>query len=80
MPRRSQSRGPNARSEVLVNNAGGGRPYNLDAPLDSAAWDEAIDLNFTAARRLAESALPAMRRSRWGRINHDHRRARAEGG
>jgi 3-oxoacyl-[acyl-carrier protein] reductase len=54
--------------EVLVNNAGGGRPYNLDAPLDSAAWDEAIDLNFTAARRLAESALPAMRRSRWGRI------------
>jgi 3-oxoacyl-[acyl-carrier protein] reductase len=54
--------------EVLVNNAGGGRPYNLDAPLESAAWDEAIDLNFTAARRLAESALPAMRRSRWGRI------------
>jgi 3-oxoacyl-[acyl-carrier protein] reductase len=54
--------------EVLVNNAGGRRPYNLDAPLDSAAWDEAINLNFTAARRLAESALPAMRRSRWGRI------------
>ena len=54
--------------EVLVNNAGGGRPYALDAPLDAAAWDEAIGLNFTAARSLAEAALPAMRRARWGRI------------
>jgi 3-oxoacyl-[acyl-carrier protein] reductase len=54
--------------EVLVNNAGGGRPYNLDAPLQTEAWDEAIGLNFTAARRLAESVLPAMRRARWGRI------------
>ncbi|MGB9367887.1 MAG: SDR family NAD(P)-dependent oxidoreductase, partial [Xanthobacteraceae bacterium] len=56
--------------EVLINNAVGGRPrpYNLDAPLDAEAWDEAIGLNFTAARRLAESALPAMRCARWGRI------------
>ena len=53
---------------MLINNAGGGRPYNLDAPLDAEAWDEAVALNFTAARRLAESALPAMRRARWGRI------------
>src|SRR5437763_1646666 len=54
--------------EVLVNNAGGGRPYRLEAPLGAEAWDEAIGLNFTAARRLAESALPAMRRAGWGRI------------
>ena len=54
--------------EVLVNNAGGSRPYTLDAPPDADAWDEAIGLNFTAARRLAEAALPAMRRARWGRI------------
>jgi len=54
--------------EVLVNNAGGGRPYPLDAPLEADAWDEAFDLNFTAARRLSEAALPAMRRARWGRI------------
>jgi|EndMetStandDraft_5_1072996.scaffolds.fasta_scaffold63076_2 3-oxoacyl-[acyl-carrier protein] reductase len=54
--------------EVLINNAGGGHPYNLDAPLDMEAWDEAFDLNFTAARRLAEAALPAMRRAQWGRI------------
>src|SRR5262249_32756606 len=33
--------------EVLINNAGGGRPYGLDAPLDAHAWDEAIGLNFT---------------------------------
>jgi 3-oxoacyl-[acyl-carrier protein] reductase len=54
--------------EVLINNAGGGRPYSLDAPLDAEAWDEAIGLNFKAARHLAESALPSMRRARWGRI------------
>src|SRR5690348_17205068 len=42
--------------EVLVNNAGGGRPYKLDEPLHPEGWDEAIGLNFTAARRLAESA------------------------
>ena len=54
--------------EVLINNAGGGRPYQLDAPLDPEAWNEAIGLNFTAARSLAEAALPSMRRARWGRI------------
>jgi 3-oxoacyl-[acyl-carrier protein] reductase len=54
--------------DVLINNAGGGRPYKLDAALDARAWDEATSLNFTAARRLAESALPGMRRARWGRI------------
>ena len=54
--------------EVLINNAGGGRPYNLDRPLDAEAWEESIGLNFTAARCLAESALPAMRHARWGRI------------
>src|SRR6185295_8164570 len=54
--------------EVLVNNAGGGRPYALDTLLTNEAWDEAFDLNFTAPRRLAEAALPAMRRVRWGRI------------
>jgi NAD(P)-dependent dehydrogenase (short-subunit alcohol dehydrogenase family) len=54
--------------EVLINNAGGGRHYNLDAPLDAEAWEKSIGLNFTAARCLAESALPAMRHARWGRI------------
>ena len=29
--------------EVLINNAGGGRPYNLDAPLDAEAYGEGCD-------------------------------------
>src|SRR3954453_16151997 len=33
--------------EVLINNAGGGRPYRLEAPLEPEAWDEAVGLNFT---------------------------------
>ena len=54
--------------EVLINNAGGGRPYSLDSPLPSDEWEEAFNLNFAAARRLAEAALPGMRQARWGRI------------
>lgn len=54
--------------EVLINNAGGGRPYSLDAPLQADEWEEAFHLNFAAARRLAEAALPGMRQARWGRI------------
>jgi len=68
-PRLRRSRRLNARSRY---NAGGGRPYNLDAPLDAEAWGESIGLNFTAARCLAESALPAMRHARWGEDHHDH--------
>jgi 3-oxoacyl-[acyl-carrier protein] reductase len=54
--------------DVLVNNAGGSRAYSLDAEPDVAAWNEAITLNFTSARRLAECVLPPMRRAKWGRI------------
>jgi 3-oxoacyl-[acyl-carrier protein] reductase len=54
--------------EVLINNAGGGRPYSLDSPLPADEWEEAFNLNFAAARRLAEAALPGMRQARWGRI------------
>jgi 3-oxoacyl-[acyl-carrier protein] reductase len=54
--------------EVLINNAGGGRPYSLDSPLPPDEWEEAFNLNFAAARRLAEAALPGIRQARWGRI------------
>ena len=54
------------RIDILVNTAGGSRPMAVDA--DDAAWDEAFALNFSAARRLAQAVLPAMRRARWGRI------------
>lgn len=52
--------------EVLVNNAGGSRPLPPEG--DDAVWDEAMALNFTAARRLTEALLPAMRAARRGRI------------
>jgi 3-oxoacyl-[acyl-carrier protein] reductase len=52
--------------EVLINNAGGSRP--LPAQPDQAFWDESFALNFTAARRLTEALLPAMRAAKWGRV------------
>jgi 3-oxoacyl-[acyl-carrier protein] reductase len=51
---------------VLVNNAGGSRPLPPEAGDD--VWEEAMALNFTAARRLTERLLPAMRAARGGRI------------
>ncbi len=54
------------RVEVLVNNAGGSRPLSPEA--GDEVWDEALALNFTAARRLTERLLPAMRAARRGRI------------
>jgi 3-oxoacyl-[acyl-carrier protein] reductase len=54
------------RLDILINNAGGSRPMAADAPDEQ--WDEAFDLNFTAARRLAQAFLPTMRAQGWGRI------------
>ncbi|MES2076479.1 MAG: SDR family oxidoreductase [Pseudomonadota bacterium] len=52
--------------DILVNCAGGARPVSPEAP--DADWDEAFALNFTAARRLTQALLPAMRARRWGRV------------
>jgi 3-oxoacyl-[acyl-carrier protein] reductase len=52
--------------DILVNNAGGSRPFSIGE--DNPVWEEAFALNFTAARRLTEAILPAMRTRRWGRI------------
>jgi 3-oxoacyl-[acyl-carrier protein] reductase len=52
--------------DILVNCAGGSRPIT-DAD-NSAAWDEAFALNFSAARRLTEAVLPEMKKRRWGRV------------
>jgi 3-oxoacyl-[acyl-carrier protein] reductase len=54
------------RADVLVNCAGGSRPLPPGASDD--AWEEAMALNFTAARRLTHAVLPMMRAQRWGRI------------
>lgn len=54
------------RVDVLVNNAGGSRPFSLDA--DEAAWEEAFLVNFTGTRRLTAALLPAMQAQHFGRI------------
>jgi|SRR4051812_25365203 3-oxoacyl-[acyl-carrier protein] reductase len=51
---------------VLVNNAGGARPVTGEA--DDTFWDEAMTLNFLAARRLTDLIAPGMKARKWGRI------------
>jgi 3-oxoacyl-[acyl-carrier protein] reductase len=54
------------RVDILVNNAGGARPVTGEA--DDAFWDEAMTLNFLAARRLTDLVSPGMKARNWGRI------------
>ncbi|ACF52768.1 SDR family oxidoreductase [Stenotrophomonas maltophilia] len=54
------------RVDILVNAAGGGRPTTVDAGDD--VWEEAMALNFSAARRLTQALLPAMQAQGWGRV------------
>ncbi len=52
--------------DILVNNAGGSRKFDLDST--EAQWQEALTLNFTRQRQLAQRLLPQMIERRWGRI------------
>ncbi len=52
--------------EILVNNAGGSRPFALDT--DDSAWEEAMTLNFTRQRQLTQQLLAQMIASGWGRV------------
>jgi 3-oxoacyl-[acyl-carrier protein] reductase len=52
--------------EILVNNAGGSRPFGKDASED--AWDEALTLNFTRHRQLTGRLLGGMQARGWGRV------------
>jgi 3-oxoacyl-[acyl-carrier protein] reductase len=52
--------------DILVNNAGGARPVTGEA--DDTFWDEAMTLNFLAARRLTDLISPGMKARNWGRI------------
>lgn len=54
------------RCDILVNNAGGSRPQ-VGLGSDDA-WEEAMLLNFTAARRLTHALVPTMQAQAWGRI------------
>ena len=52
--------------DILINNAGGSRPFKLDAGEDQ--WAEAMTLNFTAPRQLTHRLLDRMLARKWGRI------------
>jgi 3-oxoacyl-[acyl-carrier protein] reductase len=52
--------------EILVNNAGGSRRFTLES--SEAQWEEALTLNFTRQRQLAQRLLPQMMARKWGRI------------
>jgi 3-oxoacyl-[acyl-carrier protein] reductase len=51
---------------ILVNNAGGSRPFKRDAGEEQ--WGEAITLNFTRQRQLTQALLDQMIGRKWGRI------------
>jgi 3-oxoacyl-[acyl-carrier protein] reductase len=52
--------------EILINNAGGSRRFTLES--SEAQWEEALTLNFTRQRQLAQRLLPQMVARKWGRI------------
>ena len=52
--------------DILINNAGGSRPFKVDAGED--LWEEAMTLNFTRQRQLAHRLLDQMTERKWGRI------------
>jgi len=52
--------------DIVINNAGGSRPLPVNAA--DELWDEAMAINFTAVRKIAQGFLPAMQKRKWGRI------------
>jgi 3-oxoacyl-[acyl-carrier protein] reductase len=52
--------------DILVNAAGASLPIGMFA--DDDTWDQSLELNFTAVRRLTQALLPAMQAQKWGRI------------
>jgi 3-oxoacyl-[acyl-carrier protein] reductase len=52
--------------DILINNAGGSRPFKLDATEEQ--WYEAMTLNFTRQRQLTHRLLDQMMARKWGRI------------
>ncbi|MGV4930111.1 SDR family oxidoreductase [Streptomyces sp. BHT-5-2] len=56
--------------DILVHNAGGGRPYKGASAVPDEEWQDALDLNFLAAVRLDALLTPGMRERRSGTIVH----------
>ena len=52
---------------IVVNNAGIARPQALDE-IRERDWDELMAANLTSCFLVTQAVLPAMRRSKWGRI------------
>jgi len=52
--------------EILINNAGGSRPFPVDVAEER--WTEALALNFTRPRQLTHRLLDQMIARGWGRI------------
>ncbi len=57
------------RVDVLVNNVGGAEPVPFDGLTDDH-WQQAFELNFFSAVRMARECVPVMRASGWGRLVH----------
>ncbi len=63
----AQSAQPGGRAvDILVNAAGASLPIDIYA--DDETWDQSLELNFTAVRRLTQALLPGMQAQQWGRI------------
>ncbi len=56
------------RCDILVNNAGGSRPQPPGELGREEIWQEAMELNFHAARRLTHALVPTMQAAAFGRI------------
>ncbi len=54
------------RVDILVNAAGGSRPYPFEATKEQ--WAEGFLVNFIRLRELSHAVIPAMRTNGWGRI------------
>ncbi len=52
--------------DILINNAGGSRPMSELGCEEE--WEEAMLLNFTAARRMTHAFVPSMQSRKFGRI------------
>jgi len=52
--------------DILVNAAGGSRPYPFEATKEQ--WAEAMLVNFVRLRELTHAVIPGMIGGRWGRI------------
>jgi 3-oxoacyl-[acyl-carrier protein] reductase len=54
------------RVDILINAAGGSRPYPFEATKEQ--WAEGMLVNFIRLRELSHAVIPAMKSQRWGRI------------